>query len=71
MEVDGRILGEEGCQNVKEIASKFGTTVVCDENDEQEILKKEADVVLPAGEICEDAKVVASKVGVMVVCDED
>lgn len=69
--MDGRMLGDETCQNVKEVASKFGMQVVCDEKDEKEAEKAAADVVLPGGEMCENAKEVASKVGVVVVCDEE
>lgn len=69
--MDGRGLGEETCKNMKEVASKYGVQIVCDENDEQELAKAEADVVMPAGEECENTKLVASKVGVVVVCDEE
>ncbi len=67
MRIDGRGLGEEGCENAKEVLDDFGIAVVCDEEDE----KKKADFVLPAGEDCENLKVVASKVGKTVVCDEE
>ena len=66
--MDGRALGKEGCENVKEVASKFGMAVICDEKDEE---KLNADVILPAGEQCDNMKEVASKVGVVVVCDEE
>ena len=66
--MDGRALGKEGCENVKEVASKFGVTVVCDEKDEEKV---NADIVMPASEQCENIKTVASKVGVAVVCDEE
>ncbi len=64
--MDGKVLGRELCENVKTVASKYGYTVVCDETDE----RKNADVVLPAGEGCESAKKVVSKFGYTVVCDE-
>ena len=66
--MDGRALGKEGCENVKEVASKFGVTVVCDEKDEEKV---NADIIMPASEQCENIKTVASKVGVAVVCDEE
>ena len=66
--MDGRALGKEGCENVKEVASKFGMTVVCDEKEEERL---HADVILPASEQCENMKTVASKVGVTVFCDEE
>lgn len=69
--MDGRALGKETCENVKEVASKYGVQVVCDEKDQKEAEKAAADVVLPAGEGCDNAKEVASKVGVVVVCDEE
>lgn len=65
--MDARFLGEEQCGKVKEIVSKYGVKVVCDEKDE-ELLN--ADVVMPASPHCEDMKKVASKHGVTVVCDE-
>ena len=33
MNMDARFLGEEQCENVKEVASKFGMTVVCSDED--------------------------------------
>ena len=65
--MDARFLGEEQCKNVKNVVSKYGVTVVCDEEEE----KVKADIVLPASEQCENMKTVASKVGVSVVCDEE
>lgn len=67
MRIDGKMLGEEQCENTKEVVAKYGVTVVCDEEDE----KEKADFVLPAGEECDNMKEVASKVGKMVVCDEE
>ena len=66
--MDARFLGEEQCQNVKKVVSKYGVTVVCDEKEEE---KRKADIILPASEQCENMKTVASKVGVTVVCDEE
>ena len=66
--MDGRALGKEGCENVKEVASKFGVTVVCDEKEEEKV---NADIIMAAGEQCENIKTGASKVGVAVVCDEE
>ena len=68
MIVDGKILGEEQCEQVKEVVSKYGVTVVCDENEEE---KMKADFVMPAGEECDNIKEVASKAGKVVVCDEE
>ena len=65
--MDGRALGKEDCENAKEVVSKYGVTLVCDEEE----TKETADVILPAGEQCENMKTVASKVGVTVVCDEE
>ncbi len=66
--MDGRMLGKEECENMKQVVSKFGMTVVCDEKDEERL---NADVILPASEECENMKVVASKVGMQVVCDDE
>ncbi len=65
--MDARFLGEEQCNQVKKVVSKYGVTVVCDEKEEE---KRNADIILPASEQCENMKTVASKVGVTVVCDE-
>ena len=66
--MDARFLGEEQCNQVKKVVSKYGVTVVCDEKEEE---KRNADIILPASEQCENMKTVASKVGVTVVCDEE
>lgn len=65
--MDARFPGEEQCNQVKKVVSKYGVTVVCDEEEE----KRNADIILPASEQCENMKTVASKVGVTVVCDEE
>lgn len=65
--MDARFLGEEQCKNIKNTVSKYGITVICDEEDE----KIKADIVLPANENCENMKTIGSKVGVTVVCDEN
>ena len=67
MKSNGTMLTKEDCENAKEVVSKYGVSLVCDEEDE----KAGADVVLPASEQCENMKTVASKVGVTVVCDEE
>lgn len=67
MQIDGRGLGEEQCKESKKVMSKYGVTLVCDEEDE----KPKVDAVMAAGENCENVKVVASKHGLTVVCDED
>ena len=66
--MDAHFLGEEQCNQVKNVVSKYGITVVCDEKEEE---KRNADIVLPASEQCENMKTVALKVGVTVVCDEE
>ena len=66
MELNGTMLNKEDCENAKEVVSKYGVSLVCDEEE-----KAKADVVLPASEQCENMKTVASKVGVTVVCDEE
>ena len=69
--IDGKNVDKEECQNIKNVVSKYGVTVVCDEADEAEKAKRDADMVMPAGEECENAKRVVSKHGVVVVCDEE
>lgn len=71
MEVDLRGIGDpEDCENMKEVASKVGTQVICDDEDEKELARAGAydfsDV-----EDCENIQTVASKVGVQVVCDDE
>lgn len=66
--MDARFLGDEQCKNVKNIASKYGVTVVCDEKEEE---KRNADIILPASKQCENMKTIASKIGVTIVCDEE
>ena len=68
MYVDGRTLGKDQCEKTKQVVSKYGVTVVCDEAEEA---KHNADIVMPAGEECENAKKVVSKHGVVIVCDEE
>ena len=63
--------GQENCEDMKKVVSKFGVQVVCNEEDKKELEKANADVVLPAGEECENMKEVVSKHGVSVVCDEE
>ena len=68
MEMNGTMLNKEDCENAKEVVSKYGVTLVCDEKEEERL---NADVILPASEQCENMKTVASKVGMTVVCDEE
>ena len=67
-DLTGTGLDKETCEDVKQVASKYGYTVVCDEEDQQ---RQEADLILPSGEHCEDVSKIASKVGVTVLCDEN
>lgn len=66
MKVNGLELDmtEENCNNMKEAVSKYGVTVVCEEEEQK------ADIVMPAGEQCEDVKALASKYGTVVLCQE-
>lgn len=71
MKVNGTDLGEstfndDECKKMKNMVSKYGVQVVCDEEEEPE-----ADLTLPAGDGCESVKKVASKLGYQVVCDEE
>ena len=70
--VDLRGFGtEESCEDVREVASRIGVQVVC--NDEEEPEKTpEADAMhLKDDEYCEETKEVASRFGVQVVCDDE
>ncbi|MBQ2859723.1 MAG: hypothetical protein IJE80_01000 [Peptococcaceae bacterium] len=69
--IDGKNVNKEECQNIKKAVSKYGVTVVCDEAEEAEKVRRDADLVMPAGEECEKTKKVVSKHGVVVVCDEE
>lgn len=55
---------DENCENAKEVASRFGFQIVCDEEEEVEAHLESAD----AG--CENAKEVASRHGMQIVCDD-
>ena len=54
-------VNEDECQNFKETLSKYGKTVVCDEEDE----KLDADIVLPGGEGCETTKEIAQSLSAL------
>lgn len=71
MEVDLRNVGnKDDCKNMKEVASKVGVQVVCDDEDKK-ILQNESGIDLSENEECDNIKEVASKIGVQVVCDDD
>lgn len=60
-------MNEEQCQETKKVVSKYGISVVCNEEEE---LKEKADIVMPASEDCENMKVAVGKYGVSVLCEE-
>lgn len=62
--INGKEMEKEDCENVKHIISKYGYTLVCDE-------ERPVDLILPAGNECDGIVKVASKYGVTVVCKED
>jgi len=68
--VDARFLDEKQCNEVKKVVSKYGVSVVCNEQDIVENEKNDAQIILPASEQCGKMKTIASKVGVTVVCEE-
>ena len=55
----------EQCKNIKEITSKYGVTVICDEEE-----NKKPDIVMPTNENCEKLKEVVGKYGVKLLCKE-
>lgn len=59
-------MSDEQCQETKRVVSKYGVSVVCDED---EIVKKH-DITMSASENCENIKEVVSKYGVSVLCEE-
>lgn len=67
MHLDGTEFDKEVCENMKAAASKYGMTVVCNEEDEKGL----ADITLPADENCEHMREVALKSGKVIVCDEN
>ncbi|MBQ2859721.1 MAG: hypothetical protein IJE80_00990 [Peptococcaceae bacterium] len=71
MIIDGKILGDEQCEQAKEVVSKYGVTVVCDEEDEKEKAKADADIVIPASAECDNLREVADDFGIAVVCDDE
>lgn len=64
--MDGRALGQEQCENMKKIVSKYGVNIVCNEED----LVEKPNFVMPASESCENMKEATSKYGVKIVCEE-
>lgn len=58
---------DEYCQDVKEVATKVGVTVVCDVEDEVE----EEGLHVQNFDGCDNMKETASKFGVSVVCDDE
>lgn len=61
-------MNEEQCQETKRAVSKYGISVVC--NEEEEELKERADIVISANEGCEEIKTTVGKYGVSVLCEE-
>jgi hypothetical protein len=59
-------MSDEQCQETKRVVSKYGVSVVCDED---EIVEKH-DIVMSASENCENMKEVVGKYGVSVLCQE-
>ena len=37
MEMNGTMLNKEDCENAKEVVSKYGVTLVCDEEETKEV----------------------------------
>ena len=60
-------MSEEQCQETKKVVSKYGISVVCNEEEE---VKAQADIVMPASEGCEEIKTTVGKYGVSVLCKE-
>ena len=67
MLIDGMKYGmtEEQCKDTKKVISKYGISMVCDEEPEVK-----ADITLPASEECENMKETVSKYGLTVVCED-
>lgn len=59
---------QEECEHTREVASKYGIQIVCNEEEAEE---NQLGIHLPESESCENEKKVASKYGVQLVCDED
>ena len=58
-------MSDEQCQETRRVISKYGVTVVCEDEE-----VKEPDIVMPASENCENMKEVVGKYGVSVLCEE-
>ena len=58
----------EECEHTREVASKFGIQVVCDEAEAE---AGHPQLHVSEGEDCENSKNVATKYGVQVICDEE
>ena len=59
---------KEECEHTREVASKYGIQVVCNE---EETAENQLEIHLPESEACENEKKIASKYGVQLVCDEN
>ncbi len=57
---------DDGCENAKQVASRYGHHIVCDDDDDT----VKANNTESADDGCENAKKVASRFGVQVVCDD-
>lgn len=56
---------DDGCENAKQVASRYGYHIVCDDDDAVETENTQS-----TDDGCENAKQVASRFGVHVVCDD-
>ena len=59
---------KEECEHTREVASKYGIQVFCNE---EETAENQLEIHLPESEACENEKKIASKYGVQLVCDEN
>ena len=64
---DDKLQELEDCKKAKRAVSKYGITIVCNEDKEQAA----PDLILPGGEGCHKMQKVASKLGYQVVCEEE
>ena len=64
---------KEKCKDAKEVASKVGIQIICDDDDATENFgqKKTSVLYVPDYEDCDKKSEVASRFGVQVVCDDD
>jgi hypothetical protein len=65
------IAEEDKCENAKEVASRVGIQVLCNDEDAMDAENPDDAIHVPDYDGCENTVKVASKLGVQIVCDDN